>query len=128
MFCAASLPRKWSIRKICSSSKTSCSSPFSFFAEARSVPNGFSMMIRLRSTSSASREQVHDGEGRLRRDAEVVQPAQLVGAELGLGLGDGLAQRLGATGTGRPAQPLGELVPALGLGSLAAVLRDRLGG
>ncbi len=29
MFCAASLPRKWSMRKICSSSKTSCSSALS---------------------------------------------------------------------------------------------------
>ena len=54
MFCAASLPRKWSIRKICSSSNTSWSAPFSFFAETRSVPNGFSMMIRLRSTRPAS--------------------------------------------------------------------------
>ena len=54
MFWAASLPRKWSIRKICSSSKTSCSSAFSLRALARSVPNGFSMMIRLRSTSPAS--------------------------------------------------------------------------
>ena len=54
MFCAASLPRKWSMRKICSSSKTSCSAALSFCADARSVPNGFSMMIRLRSTSFAS--------------------------------------------------------------------------
>ena len=61
MFCAASLPRKWSIRKICSSSKTWCSSPFSFWAEARSVPKGFSMMIRLRSTSPASRSMCTTG-------------------------------------------------------------------
>ena len=54
MFCAASLPRKWSIRKICSSSKTSCSAALSDRADARSVPNGFSMTIRLRSTSFAS--------------------------------------------------------------------------
>ena len=54
MFCAASLPRKWSIRKICSSSKTWCTSLLSATAEARSVPNGFSMMIRDRSTSPAS--------------------------------------------------------------------------
>jgi hypothetical protein len=32
MFCAASLPRKWSIRKIWLSSKTSCSRALSFFA------------------------------------------------------------------------------------------------
>ena len=65
MFCAASLPRKWSIRKICSSSKTSCSSPFSFLAEARSVPNGFSMMIRLRSTRSASLSRCTTGSAAL---------------------------------------------------------------
>ena len=54
MFCAASLPRKWSIRKIWSSLKTSWSSAFSFRALARSVPNGFSMTIRLRLTRPAS--------------------------------------------------------------------------
>ncbi len=54
MFCAASLPRKWSMRKICSSANTSCSRAFSFCADFRSVPNGFSMMIRERSTRSAS--------------------------------------------------------------------------
>ena len=53
MFCAASLPRKWSMRKIWSSEKTSCSRALSFFADARSVPKGFSMMIRERSTSPA---------------------------------------------------------------------------
>ncbi len=42
------------MRKICSSSKTSCSSALSARALARSVPKGFSMMIRLRSTSPAS--------------------------------------------------------------------------
>ena len=60
MFCAASLPRKWSIRKICSSAKVSCSAALSARALARSVPNGFSMMIRERSTSPASRERPHD--------------------------------------------------------------------
>ena len=54
MFWAASLPRKWSIRKTCSSAKTSWTSLLSATAVARSVPNGFSMMIRDRSTRSAS--------------------------------------------------------------------------
>ena len=54
MFSAASLPRKWSMRKICSSAKVSCSDAFSSCALARSVPNGFSMMIRARSTRPAS--------------------------------------------------------------------------
>ncbi len=42
------------MRKICSSLNTSCSLAFSRTALARSVPNGFSMMIRARSTSPAS--------------------------------------------------------------------------
>ena len=42
------------MRKICSSSNTSCSLAFSDTALARSVPNGFSMMMRERSTSPAS--------------------------------------------------------------------------
>ena len=42
------------MRKIWSSAKTSCSLPFSATALARSVPKGFSMMIRQRSTSPAS--------------------------------------------------------------------------
>ncbi len=54
MFCAASLPRKWSIRKTCDSSKTSCTRALRILAESRSVPNGFSMMIRDRSTSPAA--------------------------------------------------------------------------
>ena len=73
-------------------------------------------------------EHVHDGQGGLGRDAEVVQPARLLVAELPLGLGHGLAKCLGPTGTRGPAQPLAELRPALGLRSLTAVLRDGLGG
>ena len=42
------------MRKIRSSAKTSWSFWFSDTAVARSVPNGFSMMIRERSTSPAS--------------------------------------------------------------------------
>jgi hypothetical protein len=49
------LPRKWSIRKIWFSSKVSCTWLFSLIALARSVPNGFSMITRDRSTRSASR-------------------------------------------------------------------------
>ena len=46
MFCTVSLPRKWSIRKICDSSKTPWTIALSARAEARSVPNGFSRMTR----------------------------------------------------------------------------------
>ena len=42
------------MRKICSSSKTECSMSLSAPALARSVPNGFSMTTRERSTSLAS--------------------------------------------------------------------------
>ena len=42
------------MRKICSSAKTSCSLAFSDTALARSVPKGFSMMMRECSTSPAS--------------------------------------------------------------------------
>ena len=58
MFCAASLPRKWSIRKIWLSSNVSCTWSLSAMALARSVPNGFSMTTRERSTRSASRSIV----------------------------------------------------------------------
>ena len=54
MFCAASLPRKWSIRKICRSRNVSCTWSFSSMALCRSVPNGFSITTRERSTRSAS--------------------------------------------------------------------------
>ena len=43
-FCTASLPRKWSMRKTCSSAKTLCTAAFSARADSRSVPNGFSMI------------------------------------------------------------------------------------
>ena len=55
MFCAASLPRKWSMRKIWLSSKVSWTWSLRMIALSRSVPNGFSMMTRDRSTSCASR-------------------------------------------------------------------------
>ena len=42
------------MRKIWLSSNVSCSAALSRRALARSVPNGFSMMIRARSTRSAS--------------------------------------------------------------------------
>ena len=54
MFCADSLPRKWSIRKICDSSNVWCTRSLSATALSRSVPNGFSMTTRECSTSFAS--------------------------------------------------------------------------
>ena len=118
------------MRKICSSSNTSCSRALSFFADARSVPNGFSMMIRDRSTSPASAELAYDGQGGLRRHAQVVQPADLpVGLlrELLLGLGDGVGQRLRAVALPHEREPAGEVVPA-GLVERPAELVDALPG
>ena len=46
MLSAASLPRKWSIRKIWLSSNVACKVSLSAIALSRSVPNGFSMMMR----------------------------------------------------------------------------------
>ena len=46
MSITGSLPRKWSIRRICSSSSTSRSSAFSAAADSRSWPNGFSTTTR----------------------------------------------------------------------------------
>ncbi len=54
MFCAASLPRKWSIRKICRSRNVWCSPAFSSTALFRSVPKGFSITTREFCTRSAS--------------------------------------------------------------------------
>jgi hypothetical protein len=53
MFSAASFPRKWSIRKIWSSSNVACSMLLSRTALVRSVPNGFSITMRDRSARSA---------------------------------------------------------------------------
>ena len=60
MLSAASLPRKWSIRKIWLSSNVACSVSLSSIALARSVPNGFSMMMREPSASSALPSRSHD--------------------------------------------------------------------
>jgi hypothetical protein len=50
----ASVPRKWSILNIALSAKTVPTSAFNRLADARSRPNGFSMMTRLRCVSSAA--------------------------------------------------------------------------
>ena len=42
-----SLSEKWSMRKICSSSKISCTAASSFMALARSVPNAFFIITWL---------------------------------------------------------------------------------
>src|SRR5260370_449879 len=52
MLSTDSLPRKWSMRNTCDSSKTAWITWSSARAEARSVPNGFSMMTPVRSVAS----------------------------------------------------------------------------
>jgi hypothetical protein len=55
MFCAASLPRKWSMRKICDSSNTECRKSLSRTALVRSFPNGFSITTESSRRGPASR-------------------------------------------------------------------------
>ncbi len=62
-------------------------------ALARSVPNGFSMITRERSTNLASASIWITAAVRHRRDAQVVQPARLA-ADLVLRLAHGVGQRL----------------------------------
>ena len=74
MLSAASLPRKWSMRKIWLSSNVACSVSFSSIALARSVPNGFSMMMREPLGQPGFAEQLHHLAAAARRHAEVVEP------------------------------------------------------
>ena len=62
MFCAASLPRKWSIRKTCDSSKVSCTWALRSIALARSVPNGFSITTRERVDQVGVAQHLDDGK------------------------------------------------------------------
>ena len=129
MFCAASLPRKWSIRKIWSSLKTRCSSLFSDL-ERRQVD-----AERLLHDDPAARDQVglledlHDVQRGLRRHAQVVQPvARPVAARRLVGLVDDGLQPVGARLPGRPPQPLLELLPVLLLDLVRRELVDRPAG
>ena len=126
MFCAASLPRKWSIRKICSSSNISCSCAF---RSRRDCKVGAERLLHddpaaLDEVRLA--EQPDHRERRLGRDAEVVQAAQLLGPELGLGLRDRVAQRLGAAAPCAQCRRLANSSQPLGSGPLAAELLDGL--
>ena len=110
MFWAASLPRKWSMRKICSSAKTSCSDAFSALALARSMPNGFSMMIAGPVDQVGLAQHAHHLERGLGRDAQVVQaPAHV--AQLVLGLAHRRGQAGGAVALADEAELGRELVP-----------------
>ena len=86
MFWAASLPRKWSIRKTWRSGKYLWILSLSSRALSRSVPNGFSMMIRDSAAIPACLDELDQLQGDGRRHAHVEQPLG-VGPELLLGLG-----------------------------------------
>ena len=104
MLSAASLPRKWSIRKIWLSSKVWCSASLSFTArrEIRAErllhddagPGGEPDLAEL----------LHDFGRRGRRNAEIVEPAD-VAAELVFELADDLGEGLVALGLGHVEEP-----------------------
>ena len=70
------------MRKICDSSKTSSSWAFSFRAEARSEPNGFSITIRTSACSALGQAGLSDLAGdhgeEIRRGGEVEDPVHRV--------------------------------------------------
>src|ERR1700722_17275077 len=109
IFCAASLPRKWSIRKICSSSNRSWIALLSSRALARSTPNGFSMMTRESAAKDPLVQRVHHGHPRLRRPAQVVQQASVAAECLNL-LGHRARQSLRALLLGNKGQIGDELL------------------
>ena len=74
----------------------------------RSVPNGFSMMIRARSVSPASPRVLDHGVGGVGRNAQVVQPPGLA-AERRLGVLDRLGQAVGPGRPGHVADAVAEL-------------------
>ncbi len=130
MFCAASLPRKWSMRKI--------------WLLVEDLVQPRVELLRGRQVGAERllhddpgpldqpglRQLAYDGQGGLGRHAQVVQPADLpVGLrrELLLGLGDGVGQRLRAVALPHEREPAGEVVPA-GLVERSAELVDALPG
>src|SRR4051794_19899939 len=125
MFCAGSLPRKWSMRKIWSSEKTSCSLAFSATALFRSVPNGFSMMMRERSTRPASANRRTGRQGGIGRHAEIVHAPVLV-AQFPLGLGDRRLERVSARADRNVVQRLGKDGPVRVLHLSRGELIERL--
>ena len=75
------------MRKIWSSLKTSCTASFNRRADARSVPNGFSMITRARSLSPASGEHLRPRDPTA---AEQLTPQEL---QIALLVSEGLTNR-----------------------------------
>ena len=76
MFSTDSLPRKWSIRKTSASRRPRGRPRSARAADARSVPNGFSMITRARSVELRSRRASRRRRERGGRDREVVEAAR----------------------------------------------------
>jgi hypothetical protein len=99
IFWAASLPRKWSMRKIWSSAKTSCSWPLRETALSRSVPKGFSMIIPAAADEVGIGQEPYGGEGGGWRHAQIVDAAALAPQRL-LGPFQRLSKGLGPAARG----------------------------
>ena len=70
------------MRKIWSSAKTSCSLAFSDTALARSVPNGFSMMMRQSLDQAGLGQHPHRRQRGAGRHAQIVHAAALAAERL----------------------------------------------
>ena len=128
MLSTDSFPRKWSMRKTCDSSNAACTVALRAWAEARSVPKGFSMMTRARSARPVRPEEADHRAERHRWDGEVMEPAGLP-PDLRLGLGDRGEQWCGVVVIGgRERQEAGELLPRLSRGLHPAELADGVTG
>ena len=127
MFWAASLPRKWSIRKTCDSSKVWWTRALRSIAEARSVPNGFSITTRARVDEVGVAEHLDHRQRRLRRHRQVVEAAYVVAERL-LRRRDRGGQGLGTGGLRDVGEVVVEVVPLLGRELLVGELLDRGAG
>ena len=123
MFWTASLPRKWSMRKICSSAKTVDGSVQGL--RRREVRAEGLLHDHPRPLGQTGVAQRADDPGHGRRgNREVDEPVGLA-AELVLGPVDGVREVVGGAGVGgRVGEPRGELVPGLVRRLAAAELVD----
>ena len=125
MFCAASLPRKWSMRKTCDSSKTWWTKSLSFTALSKSCAERLLHDHAGAGGEVGVAQHLHHGLRGPRGHREVVQQPRIV-AELRLGLLHRRGQALGARALGHVAQPRGEVLPGLVLEPVHAVVLDRV--
>ena len=125
MFCAASLPRKWSMRKTCDSSKTLVDEVVELHRALEVVPERLLHDHAGAGGEVGVAQHLHHGLRGPRGHREVVQQPRVV-AELRLGLLHRGGQTLGARALGDVAQPRGEVLPGLVLEPVHAVVLDRV--